>query len=275
MAAGESIKVILHDVDKKLLNFSGDRLRPDKRPKQAEKLTRHVEIGLRYPQKIVAQKLFLDMQSRIVFVLGKRDSPIVLKPEILKPAEAHIITYYEKRRKRKILNACYFGSGHPVADMHIALARHDAVIAVDTNTRDIPGKGKISATTAIEATVNIVTKDAGHFQSGPMRQKITINPPGNPEIYGIGIMLRHFFDMNPQLNQGNVAVITDTELDLIKGMNERKIPFFRKMLLPENTTLFYATRDSGSAEFFANKLIRMCDNESTNYLNKYLRDHYE
>jgi hypothetical protein len=272
MAAAETVQIVLNDVNKKLINFSDDKLQPDRHPKQPDKKVRHTEIALRFPQKIRAIKLFLDRKSRIVFVFGRRDSPIVIRPEILKPAEAHIITYYKKQNKKKVLNACFFGSGHPVADMHRAMANCEVVIAVDTNSRDVPGTGKVAATTAIEANINIVTEDACHFQPGPMRQKITIDPPGNPEIFGIGTMLRHFFDTNPKLRDKPVGVITDTELDLIKGMNQRTIPFFETMLLPENITLFYATRDSGSAEFMANKLIRMCHNASTEYLDRYLND---
>lgn len=105
-----------------------------------------------------------------------------------------------------------------------------------------------------------------------MRQKIVINPPGNPEIFGIGTMMFHFFETNPHLRDKHIGIITDTELDLIKGINQRTTPFFQTMQLPENTSLFYATRDTGSAKFMANKLIRMCDNASTEYLNKYLND---
>ena len=272
MAAAETVQIVLNDVNKKLINFSDDKLQPDRHPKQPYKMVRHTEISLRFSQKIRAIKLFLDMKSRIVFVFGKRDSPIVIRPEILKPAETHIITYYKKQNKKKVLNACFFGSGHPVTDMHLAMANGEVVIAVDTNSRDVPGTGKVAATTAIEANINIVTEDACHCQSGPMRQKITIDPPGNPEIFGIGTMLHHFFDTNPKFRDKLVGIITDTELDLIKGMNQRTIPFFETMLLPENIILFYATRDSGSAEFFANKLIRMCDNASTEYLDSYLND---
>ncbi|MDD3815439.1 MAG: hypothetical protein PHZ02_12435 [Desulfocapsaceae bacterium] len=270
MAAGETVKIVLNGVNKKLINFAGDKLQPDRHPKQPGKIVRHTEVSLRFPQKIRPIKLFLDMNSQIVFVFGRRVSPILVRPEILKPAEAHIITYYKKQSRKKVLNACFFGSGHPVADMHRAMAKCEVLMAVDTNYRDVPGTGVVAATTAIEAKINIVTDEACHLQSGPMRQKITIDPPGNPEIFGIGNMLHHFFETNPQLRDKSVGVITDTELDLIKGMNQRSIPFFETMLLPDNITLFYATRDSGSAEFMANKLIRMCDNASKDYLERYL-----
>lgn len=277
LAAAETVKVVLNDVEKKLINFTDGKLRPDRLPKQPDKLMRHTEIMLRFPQKIKAIKLFLDMKSQVIFVLGRRDTTIIVRPEILKPAESHIITYYKRKNKNKkgVLNACFFGSGHPVADMHRAMADCEVVIAVDTNCREIPGVGKVAATTAIEATINIVTNDACHLQSGPMRQKITIDPPDNPEISGIGTMMCHIFDTNPKFIDKQVGIITDTELDLIKGMNQRTIPFYKTMLLPENTTLFYATSDSGSAEFMANKLIRMCDNASTEYLDRYLNDNIQ
>lgn len=272
MPLGETFTLTLNNVQKKLINFSDDNIEPDRHPKQRDKLARNIEIELRFPQQIKAMKLFLNMNSRIVFVLGRRDTAIVIRPEILKPAETQIITYYKKRNKRKVINACFLGPGHPVTDIHLAMAKCEVVVAVDTNTRDVPGVGKVSATTAIEAYLKEVTEDAYHLQLGPMRQKIMIDPPGNPEIFGIGAMMFHFFETNPHLSDKRIGIVTDTELDLIKGINQRTTPLFQNMLLPENTALFYATGDTGSAEFMANKLVRMCDKASTEYLNRYLGD---
>ncbi|ACN18068.1 hypothetical protein HRM2_p00740 (plasmid) [Desulforapulum autotrophicum HRM2] len=270
MEAGNSLRVTLNGIKKKLINFDGEKVKPNKQPKQPEKNTRHTEITLKFSYKLKAIKLFLDMNSQIIFVFGKRDSPIDLRPEILKPSEAHIITYYKKKTKKKILNACYFGAGHPVADMHRAMANCDVLLAADTNYKKVPRKGIVAATTALEATLNIVTDEACHFQSGPMRQIIEINPPGNPELFGIGKVMYHFCETNPDHNDKSIGIITDTDFELIKGINQRTIPFFETMFLPKNVTLFYATSDSGSAEFMANKLIRECDKASTEYLNKYL-----
>ena len=151
----------------------------------------------------------------------------------------------------------------------------EVVLAVDTNYRDISGVGKICATTGIETRFNKVTGDAFHVQSCNKRQKITIDPPGNPEIFGIGMMMHHFFETNPNLSSKNVGIITDTELGLLKSINQRKIPFYQDMMLPEKTTLFYATSESGSAEFMANKLIRICDKESKKYLNNYIENNIQ
>lgn len=272
MPAAELISLTINDVKKKLINFSDDEIEPDRQPNQRDKLTRHIEIELRFPQQIKAIKVFLNMSSRIVFVLGKRDTTLIIRPEILRPTEAHIITYYKKKNKRKVINACFLGSGHPVTDIHLAMADCQVLIAVDTNSQDVPGVGRVAATTAIEAHIKEVAEGAYHLQSGPMRQKITINPLGNPEILGIGSMMFHFFETNPHLRDQHVGIITDTELGLIKDISQRTAPFFGNMLLPEKTSLFYATSDTGSAEFMANKLIRMCDKESTKYLNRYLSD---
>lgn len=273
--ACETLSVTLNDINKQLINFSGEQIKPDRSPKKASKKTRYTEITLQFPQKIKAMKLFLEMNSKTVLVLGKIDSPIIMKPEILNPTETQVVTYYEKKRKRKNLNACFFGPGHAVIDIHRAMADCEVIIAVDTNYQiNAPGiTGKIAATTAIEAYFSIITDEACHVESGPMRQKITIDPPGNnPEIYGIGIMMFHFFEENPELRDKPIGIVTDTDLDLIKNINQRAIPFFDTMLLPENTTLFYATADSGSTEFMPNKLIRMCDNASNEFLKKYLHE---
>ena len=270
MKTGESLRVTLNGVKKRLINFDEDNVKPNKQPKQPEKNTRHTEITLKFSYKFKAIKLFLDMASQIIFVFGKRDSPIDLRPEILKPSEAQIITYYKKKTKKKILNACYFGAGHPVADMHRAMANCDVLIAADTNYKEVPRKGIVAATTAIEATLNVVTDEACHLKSGPMRQIIEVDPPGNPELFGIGKVMYHFCETNPNLKDKSIGIITDTDFELIKGINRRTIPFFETMFLPKNVTLFYATSDSGSAEFMANMLIRKCDKASTEHLNNYL-----
>ncbi|MEL7894460.1 hypothetical protein [Vreelandella neptunia] len=270
IAAGDTIRVTIGNVEKKVITFSEENLYPDKIPKQHDRLARHTEIELKFPYKIKAIKLFLDLGSRIVFVYGKRDTAIVIRPEILKPCEAHVITYYNKKKKKKVLNACFFGAGNPVTDIHRAMTECEVVIAVDTNSREVPGVGKVAATTAIEAYFNEVTGEACHMRTGPIRQSIMINPTGNPEIHGISKMMHHFFEKNPQIGDRLVGIITDSELDLLKGRNLRVAPFFENNLLPENTTLFYATSDSGSTECMANKLIRMCDNKSEEYLNQYI-----
>lgn len=271
MKLADTIRITLSDVEQKVITFSDENLYPDKIPKQRDRLTRHTEIELKFPYKIKAIKIFLDLSSRIVFAFGKRDSAIIIRPEILKPSEAHVITYYNKKRKKKVLNACFFGAGHPVTDIHRAMTECEVVIAVDTNSREVPGIGIVAATTAIEAYFNEVAGEACHMRIGPIRQSVMINPIGNPEIQGIGKMMYHFFEKNPQIGEKSVGIITDSELDLIKDRNLRKAPFFENNLLPENTTLFYATSDSGSTECMANKLIRMCDNKSEEYINQYIK----
>lgn len=269
MQFGESITLTLNDIHKKVITFSGDNIEPDKQPKQRNKQIRHTEIKLLYPQRIKAMKVFLNMNSKIMFVLGKRDTALLIKPEILVPVEAHIITFFKKKEKRKVINACFLDAGHPVTDIHLAMANCHTLIAMDTNTKEVAGVGKIAATTAIQAHIKIIN-EACHFQTGPVHKKITIDPPGNPEISGISTMMFDFLEENPHLRDKHIGIIMDTELELIKGMNQRTIPFFQDMLLPAKTSLFYATSDTGSVEFMANKLIRMCDKESTKFLGQFL-----
>lgn len=273
IAAAEVIQITLGNVEKRFINFSDKNLQPDRHQKQPQKQERHTEITLQFSQKIKAIELFLNLNSKIVFLFGRRETSIILRPEILKPIESQIITYYKRINKRKILNACFLGPGHPVASIDLAMSSCDVIMAIDTNSHDVPGIGRVSATTAIEAYIKEVTKDACFLQSGPMRQQININSPGNPEIFGIGKMMFHFFETNPIFNNKKVGIITDTEFSLLKEINLRKIPFFEAMMLPENITLFYATSDSGSAEFMPNRLIRECENASSGHLKNFLRDH--
>ena len=101
MKAADTIKLVFNNVKKELINFSGDKLQPDKPPKQHNKLRRYTEIELIFPQKIKAITLFMNMNSQTVFVFGKRDTPLIIRPEILKPKEASITTYYKRDKKKK------------------------------------------------------------------------------------------------------------------------------------------------------------------------------
>ena len=268
--AGTKIQLTISGLEKQLLNFSEGGMAPDQKKKQREKKQRRLDLVLVFSHKIRPIRLFFDKNARIAFVYGKRDSPIVVGPEILKPCESQLLTFYNKPKKRKILNACFFDAGHPVTDIHRAMDSCKALLAVDTNYKTVPGIGIVAATTALTASTRAVSSDACYTNSTETRQVITIDPPGNPELYGIWVMLQHYLDTNPELRRHELGLITDTEFGLVEAINRRQQPIFGNNLLPNNAKLFYATADSGSMEFIPNLLIRECDKASTRHLNSHL-----
>ena len=62
------------------------------------------------------------------------------------------------------------------------------------------------------------------------------------------------------------ALITDTEYALVKDWQARVAPLYGDYMLPDGVDVVYATADAGSDEFIPNRLIKACDNLSTQRL---------
>lgn len=134
---------------------------------------------------------------------------------------------------------------------------------MDTNTAVASNGSRVAVTTAIPVTSKKIGGSAIHVSSDNIIQLVATNPPpGNPEVHGIWMMLAHTWKKHPQLLQGKLAIITDTELGKVKAWNERAEPFYDGHRLPEDVHIFYATADAGSEEFLPNQLMRTCDSLS-------------
>lgn len=244
--------------DKNLINFSGS-IEPDRRPKQKGKKKRSLQLVLIFQQKIKPIRLFMDRQARIAFVYGRRDSPIVIGPEIIKPNHTQLLVYYERSKKPKILNACFFGGGHPVTDIHRALAACDHVIACDTNYKQ-NGRGQtVACSTAIRARTTNITDEACWTQSSDTICMTARDVKADPERHGLWRVLQAYSERFPEMRHQKNGLITDTAFDLVERINQRQVPLFEDHMLPENVVLFYATADAGSAEYMPNRLIKECD----------------
>lgn len=270
--AGNKFAITLNGISTQEIRFSGNKMTPDRKQKTKDKKERYTEIELIFDQSFKALKLFIHKHASVIYILGKRNSPIILEAEIFSPNRSIIKTYYKRRKKIKVLNACFMGTGHAYAAMDYALASCHTLLAVDTNCKTVKTNKKVAVTTAMLASATIIHDGVIHFsQEEHGMQSIMINPQGNPEIFGIGKMLFRLFEERPELRNKQIGVITDTEYDLLEGINKRTVPFYENFYLPNKTTLFYSSSDVGSSDFFSNKLIKMCDKASTNGLNKYLR----
>jgi hypothetical protein len=75
---------------------------------------------------------------------------------------------------------------------------------------------------------------------------------------------------HPELLDGRLAIITDTEFGMIKPWHERTAPFYDGHKLPEGVDIFYATADAGGEEFLPNRLMRLCDSLSARKLREVL-----
>ena len=263
---GDKFTITLKNISKSLINFNDKEISPAKKKKTKNKEKRHTEVQLRFNREVVAKSWHVERNSNSVFVIGRMCSDIILNDDKLTPDEAHTITYYEKKKgTRKVLNAGFFYQKDPVSDINVELSKYEKIIAIDTNTITLPNGEKASAVTGLEATIRIISDNACRLESGAMHQGYIERDLDKPELHCINLVLDSFFKRNPEMLSKKIAIITDTEFDLLAKINRREIPFYKDKFLPVNMSVFYATADSGSTEFFANQLIRACDRESTIY----------
>lgn len=271
MKSGAYVSVTLSGLDKQLiwLGNTGGGLK--KKQKKQDKLPRSTLIELEYSTKIKAYSLFVNMDESLVFVFGRLDSPIALAPEILVPRETTLTTYYAaKNRERKILHGYYQGPGHPVLNIHWALAKYSAFFSIDTNSWLVKGLGKVSATVAIRSNSRNITEGACYTSSDLLYRDLAINADGNPELHALWKFLTHMEQTLPHNMPGKIGIIIDTEYSLLKAINQRKSPIYKDYFLPPAFDLLYATADAGSQEFMPNTLIRQCDRLASDNLKEFL-----
>jgi hypothetical protein len=68
-----------------------------------------------------------------------------------------------------------------------------------------------------------------------------------------------------------IALIVDSSLDEIAGINARTSSMINDWMLPDSFTLIYATADSATASI-ANHLISLCDKQATVLLKRLKTD---
>lgn len=268
---GCHFSVTINGVEKQLLNVDGLNVKPAPKPKNQNRVTRSTQIQFEYPSKVKPIRLFVKMDSTLVFIYGKIDSPIVLEPSVLVPKESFLTTFYPRKAKDKILHAYSQGSGHPFLDIHLALEKYPDFFTIDTNCWNVRGIGKVAATTAIHSSAKRVTDSACFVSSDFWYRDLAINPDGNPELYAIWAFLQELRRKLPSWPPNSkIAIVTDTEYSLLKEINQRKAPLYRDELLPTAFDLIYATADAGTDEWMVNRLINQCDKISKAQLQEFL-----
>ena len=181
------------------------------------------------------------------------------------------VAFNKRKGKKKLLHSYFQGPGHAFINIDRVFEQYDRVYCVDTNTAVARNGSRVAVTTAITVTSKKIGDSAIHISSDNTIELVATDPPpGNPEMHGIWMMLSHMWKNHPQLLQGKLAIITDTELGKVKAWNERAEPFYDGHVLPEGVDIFYATADAGSEEFLPNWLMRTCDSLSTQKLREML-----
>jgi hypothetical protein len=265
------VSVELGDVKKSVLKIDGLALRRGKSAK-VKRQTRYSLLEMEFSQSVVARELRLNMSTSEVLLIGQVASPLVLTTQVLTPSSSNLTTFFKREDgKKKILHAFFYGSGQSFVNIDRALESYDRILCVDTNTGVSLGGQRFSVTTAIAGKLKKIGQIAAQLESDLTVQVVDKDPaPGNAELHGIAKVISHLNHNVPRALDGRVAIITDTEFGRIKAWSRRTEPFYNGHNLPEGVDILYATADSGSDEYLANKMMRTCDVESTKKLREVL-----
>lgn len=255
--AARFITLEVRDTPKEMTLFLADSLVPAKRPKVRGREMRTTRVLLDYGAEVAATRAYLSLDASIVFVFGRLASPLVLKPGILLPQEATLRTVYSTAKGEKILHEWHVRSEHPPADIAWALTRYKEFYAVDTNTLETPGVGRLSVTAVIRGQCSPVGDGQTAAGYELVHRQSAINVQGNPELHALHSIVQHLSSSGGPTER--IGLITDTEYSLIKEINARRHPLFEDFYLPEKFELIYATSDAGVTEYLPNKMMRECD----------------
>ena len=255
--AGEYFEFRFSGVNSKLITFDENHLNPNRRAKR-DANCRYTIVKLRFKNKVKVRRWQITMDGKRISLFGKIESILLLPETSLIPSEVAIETYYERGKKNKVLSAFYFENELPPSTPHRALERFDLIYAVDTNTMTFHQFGTVSVTIAMRASTMKIGNGYGNFRAEPFLEFGQKNVLGNPEISGWIELIRAI--RSDKKNSGKkIGIIVDSELGKLQEINSRKISLIDNFFLPENFELVYATADSGSDEFFPNRIIRACD----------------
>ncbi len=270
MPPGEMLSVTIDNVKTGLLDSDSLIIKPLKQPRQ-QRQPRFTLVEMEFEQRVVIQELRVNFTTAEITVVGRLHSTVFLYPQMLVPRKSTLTTYYERKGKKKYLHSYFQGPGHAFININRVFELYDRVYCVDTNTAFDRSGYRVAVTTAIPLTSKRIGDSAINvFSDNTIELVVTDPPPGNPEIHGIWMMLAHTWKNHPQLLQGKLAIITDTEMGRVKAWNDRAEPFYDGHRLPEGVDIFYASADAGSEEFLPNQLMRTCDSLSKRKLQQML-----
>jgi hypothetical protein len=154
------------------------------------------------------------------------------------------------------------------ADLIKYLSSFDVIIAVDTNTKEI-GDDILSVSGIINCrviaaadqrgySVEILWEGARPFRNCPREL--------SPEKYAwLSIMARLNGESRNAVKR--YCIVSDHDLDYHIQFNNRTMPIFKEVYLPQNFTMMYGKGDS-SKESLLNHLILRCDKQSASILNE-------
>lgn len=170
----------------------------------------------------------------------------------------HLSRSYERTlEKEKVISLIKAGGSKVSFDSWPELqSSFDYLIAVDTNTRMVAGR-RLSVTVAYHSPklLKLMTNEVP-FNPLCGYVMLDINSGINPECFGWHLILKNH-TKKLGFEKLRLGLIVDSELGQISAMNKRQVPYYRDFLLPNYTTILYAS--DAAADSLPNMMIRYCD----------------
>ncbi len=171
---------------------------------------------------------------------------------------SNLETFYNRKNgKEKYINSNAKSKGASYLDPCRQLFNsYDQIFVIDTNTRKIDQD---------EVSIACILHIKPSKQTG-LDLVMSAGIVGIFEFWNVNQKQENFawmklleqVELNRAHFDGEIGLVTDSDLGNHESFNSRKLPIFDHYYLPKGIQLVYASSDVGS-EFLQNKLIRVCD----------------
>lgn len=268
------IQVVQLDIanNEMFLKFDGKNSKSKRNPSKTLREPRKTEIKVVFSDPVHLAEIRVPKAGLIQFI-GKPSSILDLPYSSLVPTEIDLVCYYERKSKRKVINAIFLHNSSSALNANVALDRYDHFYACDANTWNFSERGKVSICVAFRGWLTDPYNDQREVKfSKECVINIEGDPGGNPELYAARELIIGIQERGTILPVKPIGIIMDSELGLLKEINARRAPLIEDFYLPVGFEIMYASDATGTAEFLANMLIRTCDKTSTELLLAYEKD---
>jgi hypothetical protein len=191
------------------------------------------------------------------------------KGEEIVPVYMDRTLQYSRKKGPKIQNRRKFEGQYTSVNGTRELASFASIFAIDTNTRSIRGA-------AVSASCFVCCRLQHKAENYVLECEPRVNfyefhnVRGNAEFLGI-LKVANDVERSAGLTKNDrFAIVTDAHLGSHDLLNGRRAALYGAHVLPARFQLIYASSDTGQE--IVNGLIRLCDQQSTQYLELYEKE---
>jgi hypothetical protein len=168
------------------------------------------------------------------------------------PESAWHETKYPRHKAEKVLTRVPLDPTQMKVHAALALARFDALLAVDTNTKEI-GAARVSAAAPVMA--ERISEGHDLYQLEGFEFRGARFPPEHVAWY---LAVKSLLNWPTHSPSRRIALIVDSDLGLIPELNARRAPILGGLVLPPEFEIVYASAEV-RRESIANLLLAEAD----------------